>query len=87
MIGDNPDMVRRDFAVPMRAVPSVRWFSPTTGAENSATLYTDPLSPYDKALASGASAATERTTGHPDLDFTGGVNDVVYIHFTADAEL
>lgn len=88
VIDDNPDMIRHDFAVQMRATPTMRWFSPVTGAEGQVTRYTDPSTPYDFALAGGASAATPKTTGHPDLDFgSGGIEDVVYVHWTADAEL
>lgn len=87
VINYNVDMVRRVFAVQMRATPSVRWFSPVTGAEGQVTRYSAPTSPYDTPVVSGV-GATPKTTGHPDLGFpTGTLDDVVYAHWTADAEL
>jgi hypothetical protein len=81
--GDAQQDLNVDFPTKMRAVPTMKWYSPTTGASNKVRILTTDYT-VQSVIGTG-----ENHTGYPNLN-PGGPGSGTHIcgaHMSADAEL
>lgn len=81
--GDIIATLQARFAVPKRAIPTIAWYSPTSGALGKLLRFTDSV----ELNIAETFHISRVTSGWPRINEAWGDSRLLLVHWTADAEL